>query len=352
MKDLYSILHISKEASKDDIKKAYRKLAFEYHPDKNNNSTSDKFNDISEAYEILSDSKKKKQYDIHGYQNYSDLSAPIDLFSALFGSNFKDLMDQSDKNIFMVSNIKMNPLESLNTPKQVSKGPTMNYILHVSLQELFYGVTKSFSIKHKLKTGSIKKTQYDINIKPGSKSNESIFVKNGGNYLEKQNVTEDLEIRLECKKHNYFTRYNDDLYITKNISIAQSLCDCIIAIDYFDTQLFINTHSVIKNESIMIINDKGMPIKESENDYGDLYIRFLVDLPESLSDYEQQQIKEIWDIPEENDEEDIIEQMNYYGTTDEFLQKKQEEHKDMNKDDIFSNLTSGLGDLGGECVMQ
>ena len=55
MKDLYSILHISKEASNDDIKKAYRKLAFEYHPDKNNNSTSDKFNDISEAYEILSD---------------------------------------------------------------------------------------------------------------------------------------------------------------------------------------------------------------------------------------------------------------------------------------------------------
>ena len=54
MKDLYSILSISKEASKDDIKKAYRKLAFEYHPDKNNNSTSDKFNDISEAYEILS----------------------------------------------------------------------------------------------------------------------------------------------------------------------------------------------------------------------------------------------------------------------------------------------------------
>ena len=118
MKDLYSILHISKEASKDDIKKAYRKLAFEYHPDKNNKSTSDKFNDISEAYEILSDDNKRYNYDCGG-DIILNQQNPFDIFSHIFNDN--DIFNHGGFhiNINDLSNVNIQMGTSINTSTQI-----------------------------------------------------------------------------------------------------------------------------------------------------------------------------------------------------------------------------------------
>jgi len=342
MKDLYSILELSKNASEQDIKQSYRKLAYEYHPDKNKDeSSSGRFKEISEAYEILSDSKKKHQFDQFGYQSLQNLSSPLDLFSSLFGSQMN-----ANGGVFMFAQSMMKPGP---TQPTVKKTPTMRYDLHVSLKDLYYGVKKEFSIKHKLKDGTVKKTKYDINVKPGSKHKSSIHVKDGGNYLDKYNVTEDLEIRIQCKDHSILKRYEDDLFVSQTITLAQSLCDSIITIDYFDTELQIQSDTVIQPNSVMMIPDKGMPIKGSDNQYGDLYIEMKIDYPEYVSIDEQVILKDLWNPPTEVEEDVDTIDMKYFGTKDDYLQQKKITKGSSPLDgDLFGEIGEGLSD----CISQ
>src|SRR3989344_3680456 len=92
-KDYYEILGISKNASKDDIKKAYKKLAVKYHPDSSGDkSTEEKFKELSEAYAVLSDNEKKKIYDAYGHSGFDQRYSKEDIFrgadfSSIFGQN-------------------------------------------------------------------------------------------------------------------------------------------------------------------------------------------------------------------------------------------------------------------------
>ena len=99
MKDLYSILNIQKSSNNDEIKKAYRKLAFQYHPDKNkSNEAIDKYKDISEAYDILTDRDKRRIYDNFGYDILkNDIQSqfnPLELFQSLFNVDFTKFNDR------------------------------------------------------------------------------------------------------------------------------------------------------------------------------------------------------------------------------------------------------------------
>lgn len=97
----YNILEIDKDASQNEIKKAYRKLALKYHPDKNNKDTNaeEKFQKIGEAYEVLFDENKKKNYDIFGNNSEIDISDPMDIFSRVFKSNHVNSMDNMNVSI-------------------------------------------------------------------------------------------------------------------------------------------------------------------------------------------------------------------------------------------------------------
>ena len=95
MKDYYSILQISKNATKDEIKSAYKKLALKYHPDKNQQNkeiAEDKFKEISEAYEVLSDESKKRNYDLGNNISVSNQN-PFDIYNNIFSNhnNFFDI---------------------------------------------------------------------------------------------------------------------------------------------------------------------------------------------------------------------------------------------------------------------
>ena len=105
MKDLYSILNVDKDTDIKNIKKSYKKLAFQYHPDKNKDPEAiSKFREISEAYEILTNNKKKDIYDRFGYEavteNLDGLMNPLDLFQSLFNVDFTNQVMGSG-NIFM-----------------------------------------------------------------------------------------------------------------------------------------------------------------------------------------------------------------------------------------------------------
>ena len=106
MKDLYSILNISRSANDSEIKKSYKKLAFQYHPDKNKSDDAEsKFKDISEAYEILMNKDKRRMYDNFGYEAISgDITPinPMDLFQSLFNVDFSGIGEGMNSNIVII----------------------------------------------------------------------------------------------------------------------------------------------------------------------------------------------------------------------------------------------------------
>ena len=186
MKDLYKILNINKSSTDNEIKKAYKKLAFQYHPDKNKSSDAEsKFREISEAYDILMNTDKRRMYDNFGYDSISgDIPQinPLDLFQSLFNVDFTGLGENMNSNIFVFSDLSSMPFMNSN--------PIMKYNLECSLEELYHGTQKEFSIFHNTKEISNKSTKYVINVKRGSKNDDNIVVKEGGNYIPELNLTE------------------------------------------------------------------------------------------------------------------------------------------------------------------
>ena len=147
MKDLYKILGIDKSCNENDIKKAYKKLAFQYHPDKNKSSDAEsKFREISEAYDILMNTDKRRMYDNFGYDSISgDIPQinPLDLFQSLFNVDFTGLGENMHSNIFVFSDLSSSPF--------LNNNPIMKYNLECSLEDLYHGTQKEFSILHQIK---------------------------------------------------------------------------------------------------------------------------------------------------------------------------------------------------------
>lgn len=329
MKDLYSILNVTKDSDEKEIKKSYKKLAFQYHPDKNKDPEAiPKFKEISEAYEILTKPEKKKIYDQFGYEAVSEqcegFTSPIDLFQTMFNVDFTSQMRGG--NIFMFSDLSSGPF-----PPGFNLQSKMTYPLNVTLNELYNGTKKEFTINHKDRNGNLKNTNYVINIKKGSKHGDNIVVKEGGNFIPELNIIEDLVIQVVEQSHDIYKRKGDDLYIEHTISLAEALCGCNITIDHLSDTIDISIDTIIKPNSLFKVSGKGMPIKENidkpsltenkGNEYGDLILDLTILFPTKLDSKRIDILRKIFNYKEDpksetslvayhyKDKEDIVKEL-------------------------------------------
>tara|TARA_B100001123_G_C15246397_1_gene1001109 strand:- start:349 stop:1368 length:1020 start_codon:yes stop_codon:yes gene_type:complete len=332
MKDLYSILGIQKSSNDSDIKKAYKKLAFQYHPDKNKSEDAEtKFKDISEAYEVLLNPDKRRIYDNFGYEAISgDIPPinPLDLFQSLFNVDFAGLGEGMNSNIFVFSDLSSMPFGPLQNK--------MTYNLELTLEELYHGSQKEFQVQHMTQKG-VKSTKYIINIKKGSKNGDNIVVKEGGNYIPELNITEDLVIQVIEKEHPKYKRKGNDLFIEEQITLCEALCGLELSIDYLTGPLQVKIADIVKPNQMFQVFGKGMPIKHEDksltdgngmDDYGDLIIDLQIQFPDSLGDKQKGYLKKILVQLERNKKEGQLVQAYFYKDKEDVVKEMMNEEEE------------------------
>lgn len=335
---LYDTLGVSRDASESEIKKAYRKLAMKYHPDriktsdaKEKTEAEEKFKEISRANEILSNPEKRRNYDQFGMTgNNMDTGFsgnPFDMFNDIFGNNFgggrtrkvvKKCPDKIQKIEIPIDDFYMcNKVASIIELTQICSdcngcgGKTaksvvvcnkcdgsgvitqirqMGNMVSQSQTTCYYCNGRGKYIRDgetclKCDGKRVENVQRRVNIqiKPNTRVNERIVLENMGNQHPDYDLSGNLIIVLLQKENKYYTRLENDLVLKKPISLIDALCGAELNFTTIDKRNFVvKTSDIIKPNSIYRIPNEGMPINDSGY-RGDLFIQFDVIFPTYIS---------------------------------------------------------------------
>ena len=266
MKDPYNILSVDKTSSANEIKKAYRKLAKKYHPDKGSGNE-EKFKEIADAYETLSNPQKKAQYDQIANNPFADFGHDFS------GSMFEDLIrNQNFSGAF-------NQRYGYN-----SKGRNTTGILRISLADAYYGTSRDVGIGMK----TIK-----VDIPPGIKNGQKLRLKGLGQRGQTEELNGDLIMAIEVVNDKNFFLDNQGLHTIKNISLYDALLGGKETIDCFDKIISFTIPPGTPNGKVLRVKGKGFPIYKQEGKYTDLLISIIVDIPNNLDEDDKMLIKQI-----------------------------------------------------------
>ncbi len=351
-KNYYKILGVNKDASADDIKKAFRKLALKHHPDKNqgNKESEKKFKEINEAYEILKDDQKRAAYDKYGsagFQNsgggFHSQAGGFEDFADVFGDIFGDFMGrgssspkQQRENQFRGSDLRYNTEITLeNAYKGLNRnikfrtavkcdecdgkgtkaktGTTTCNTCHgsgkVRYQQGFFMIEKvctscsgsGVMIKDLCKTckgeGRYEKEKnLSIHIPKGIDNGAKIRVSGEGEAGVRDAASGDLYIHISVKPHEFYQRDNANLHCSVPIKMTTAVLGGYIEIPTIDGNIAkINVPAGTQFGTKLRMQNKGMPIMNSSRN-GDIYVNVNVELPIKVTSKQKELLEEFGKI--------------------------------------------------------
>lgn len=315
--DYYKLLGVGKTATKDEIKKAFRKLAMKYHPDKNKDDkiAEEKFKKINEAYAVLSNDEKRKQYDMFGAEGFSRRYSQEDIFRGFdFGSIFKEFGfgntpggSGSFSDFFQFGGRQPGSSRSSrggrgggdpfggfggrdgffrnNQPHPPQAAETD---LHIGLADAVLGSTKRIS----LDTGRGVET-LDITIPKGIEEGQKLRLKEKGPVDPFSGQRGDLHVKISIDPHPVFQRKGSDLVIEQEVKLTDMVLGGITRVTTIDNQqidLKIPPNS--KNNSMLRIRGKGIPGSKGKPD-GNLLVRLQAQLPPHLDEKQKELFEEL-----------------------------------------------------------
>jgi len=336
-KDYYAILEISKKASDEEIKKAYRKLALKYHPDKNKSpEAEERFKLVAEAYEVLSDKKKREVYDQFGEDGlngsiptggggggaggpggaykFSFHGDPHQTFAQFFGKdspfdmffNFNNL-GQADTHQASYGGGGMDyepagqfaGLSGFNqTPRAKPKkqDPPIEHDLNVTLEEVLKGCTKKMKINRRvIGPGGERKEDkvLTVNVKPGWKAGTKITFPREGDQ-NPSTIPSDIVFIIKDKPHKTFTRDGADVSYHAKISLKDALCGCSLSIPTLEGETInLRINDVVGPTVTRRISGRGLPYPKDPTKRGDLIVHFDISFPVTISDSNKRKLSEI-----------------------------------------------------------
>ena len=300
MTDLYKILEVEKNATKDDIKKAYRRLSMKWHPDKNDSpEAADKFKEISKAYAVLSDEEQRRKYDMSadGF-DMASVNLP-DLFKVFMGGSQgmpfgfppPGMMHVDINNIPGVVNMNGMPggfeggFSMENIFQNLRKPPPIIANVGITLKEAYHGLSYPLKINRWIMSGNTKTFEDEtiyLNIPAGIDDNEIIISREKGNVIN-DSLKGDVKVFINIENSSDFSRHGLDLDYTKIISLKEALCGFSFEIEHINGVCYKinNTNGTIIHPSYKkTIPKKGM-IRDGME--GNLNIHFIIEFPKTLS---------------------------------------------------------------------
>ncbi|XP_042897810.1 dnaJ protein homolog 1 [Parasteatoda tepidariorum] len=312
-KKFYDVLGVSEKATDDDIKKAYRKLALKYHPDKNKSPEAEsKFKDISEAYEVLGDKTKREKYDKYGdspapFQNKQNFDhftySEFPQFRADFNPSF-NLFFGANGNMFEKPNYRhFQRAQSTRCPRAKPKrkeppvkDPPIYHDLLVSLEDVLIGCTKKMRIERNFVNHGVTRRDnkvLTINVKPGWKAGTKITFKEEGD-RNPDTIPADIIFIIKDKPHVHFERDGTNIVYTCNITLKQALCGATLEIPTLTGEsLLLNLTEITNPESEHRFVNKGLPYPKDSERRGDLIVKFQINFPNEISENSKRKIKEV-----------------------------------------------------------
>ena len=274
-KDYYKILGVNKSASEEEIKKAFRKLAHEYHPDKKGGNEA-KFKEVSEAYSVLGDKNKRAQYDAvgsnanfsggQGFGGFGGNSGFGGFDFSGFSSNAQGFEDIDLSDI----------LGSMFGGRRARKGRDVQVDVEIDFKDSIFGITRKVSINSKL----VKQRDVTIVIPPGIEGGQMIRMNGLGETIQNGQAG-DLYVRVHVKQHLNFHKEGYNLIMDLSIKLSDALLGATKKVTTLDGDIELKIPSGTNSGTILRVRGNGVP--QGANRRGDLYVRLTVKLPEKLS---------------------------------------------------------------------
>lgn len=282
-RDYYQVLGVSKSASAAEIKSAYRKSALKNHPDHNKEPGAEaKFKEINEAYQVLSDPKKKQAYDQFGHDAFNQGN----MGGAGGGNPFSGAGGGPFTWSYQAGQGGANPFEGMdfNDPFDIFENifsggfggqRRTRYSMRIEFMEAIKGTEKVIEIEGKKRT---------IKIPPGANDGTRIRF-------------DEFDITLEVKPHAVFKRDNYDLYVDQEMSFVTAALGGNVEVPTIDGKLKVKVKAGTQSHSLVRLRGEGVQHLQSRGK-GDLYIRLIVKVPEKLSRDEKKILEELREFEE------------------------------------------------------
>lgn len=296
-KDYYKVLGVSKSATQEEVKKAFRKLAIKHHPDKNpgDKKAEEKFKEINEANEVLGDIEKRKKYDELGsnwkqYQQQGDQFAGQRRYS---GSRQQDFNQSSEFSDFFESffGSSFSGFNQGQRQQRSRQGGDLNAEMELTLHDVFYGTTKQILLDGQ---------KVNLKVKPGIRDGQILRMKGKGSPGSGGGDNGDLHITVRLAKDTFFDRKGDDLYFDHSLNVITAILGGKVSVKGFDKTILMEIPEGTDSNKIFRLKGMGMPVLENPANRGDAYVKMILRVPKNLSPEEKKILNNFSDIRKES----------------------------------------------------
>jgi curved DNA-binding protein len=277
-KDYYKILGVSKTATTEEIKKAYRKLAIKYHPDKNqgNKAAEEKFKEANEANDVLSDPEKRKKYDELGenWKYYQNAPPPNQGFQGGRqhyrysssdeddGSGFSDFFESIFGNRFG------------GRSRGPSKGEDYQTHVNITLEEAYTGTARLLEVNGE---------KLQMKFKPGTADEQNLRIKGKGGPGDNGGQRGDIYVTVHVTPHPHFERKGDDLYCEVPVDLYTAILGGKASVRTLKGALQVTIPKETESGKVLRLKGLGMPKYGKAEEFGDLYAKVKLLLPKNLT---------------------------------------------------------------------